>query len=115
MDGDMRAALGQIREIEPRSGPLEQSLSDEDAETHMLRLAAPPRNIGLAEARQEAGREAGTVIGDLDGDAGPVPGRGDAHLAPRELDGVLDEVAEAVHDLGAARHLRLAAGAGGRR
>src|SRR6185312_7473926 len=110
LDYDLRAAIRDVGEADPCAGALQQTLRNEDAESHMLLIAAaaaPPGDIGLADARQHLLREARPVIDDVDRDRVLAPGGGDADLAPRELRRVLDEIAEAVHDLGAALHQRL--------
>src|SRR6185437_7999908 len=102
------AAIRQIAEAHPRAGALEQALGDEDAEPHMLLgPAASPGNIGLADARENRLREARTIIDDVDRHRILAPGGGDVDFLMRELRRVLDEVAEPVHDFGAARHQRL--------
>src|SRR5690242_16175513 len=106
---DLCAAIGHVGEADACAGALQQALRDEDAEPHMLALATavPPGDIGLADARQHLLREARPVVDDVDRDGVLAPGGGDADLAPRELRRILDEIAEPVHDLGAALHQRL--------
>src|SRR5271168_2422727 len=104
---NMRAAFRQIIENQPRSAALEQALRDEDAETHMICRTGARRDVGLAESSEQMQWEPGSVIGDLDGDCRFVPEGGDADLAAGELDRILNEVVEPVHDLGAAPHQRL--------
>src|SRR5713226_958027 len=111
LNDDVRSALGQVGEIDLCASALEQGLRDEDAEPQMLRLAATAhrrpgpergmasREIGLPKARQQMRRKSGTVIDDLDGDRVAVPGARGGDLAAGELDGILDEIAEPVHDL----------------
>ena len=80
----------------------------------MVCRAGARRNVRLAKAPKQVQRKPRPVIGDLDGDRRAVPEGGDADLAPGELDGVLNQVVEPVHDLGAAPDERLL-GAGLRR
>jgi len=103
----MRAAFRQIIKHQPRSAALEQALRDEDPEPHMVCRTGAGRDIRLAESAEEVQREPGSVIGDLDGDRLLVPESGDADLAVSELNRILDEVVEPMHDLGAAPNERL--------
>src|SRR5690242_8634946 len=67
---DLCAAIGHIGEADARASALQQALRDEDAEPHMLPLAAAAAgDVGLADARQHLLREARPVIDDVDGDA----------------------------------------------
>ena len=94
------------------AGPLQQRAGDEDAkpEPGMLALvgARPPRQIGLADPLQHVGRDAGAVVGDHDLDGLAVPPRVDLDRVAGEVDGVLQDVADAVEDRGIARADRLA-------
>src|SRR5438105_386053 len=107
---NMRAAFDEIVEGQFGTAAFEQALRDEDAEPHMARGAGPGRQVGLAEPAEQMGREPGPVIGDLDRDAVAVPRGRDADLLTRELQRVLDQVVDAVNDLGAAPHHRLVLG-----
>src|SRR3954471_20737770 len=88
------------------AGAFQQRLGDEEAETKAAaRLAAAGlagvawpamRDVGLAEPADDVGRKARPVIGDRDADAAGVPARRDGHVCVREVDRVLDDVAEPV-------------------
>src|SRR5215471_18896930 len=104
---NMCAAFRQIVKDQLRAAALEQALRDEDAEPHMVRRTGARRNIRLAEPPEQMQREPRPVIGDLDGDRRLVPKGGDADFAAGELDRVLNEIVEPVHDLGAAPNERL--------
>src|SRR5262249_59946546 len=107
---NLGAAFRKVPETEPRAGALEQTLGDENAETHVLCLAtAASGNVGLADTGKHVRAETRPVVHHLDADLvlGPVD-RHD-HLALSESYSVLDEVTEPMHDLGAARDLRLLA------
>ncbi len=64
---------------------------------------AAARQIGIAQPPQHIRRESGAVVGDGDDDLAAGPGDQHLDLLARELDGVLQQVAEAVHDLRPAR------------
>ena len=89
-----------------RAGALEQGLGDEEAEAEAAGLAvaavvagaAAGGDIGLADAVDDAGGEARAVVDDGDGDLVGVPVGADLDLALGEIDGVLDEVGEALDD-----------------
>src|SRR5262249_13391941 len=107
---NLGAAFRKVPETEPRAGALEQTLGDENAETHVLCLAtAASGNVGLADTGKHVRAETRPVVHHLDADLvlGPVD-RHD-HLALSESYSVLDEVTEPMHDLRAARDLRLLA------
>src|SRR5580693_2896014 len=104
---NMRAAFRQIIEHQLGSAALEEALRDEDAEPHMVCRTGAGRDVRLADSSEQVQREPRSVIGDLDGDCRLVPERGDADLAAGELDRVLNEVVEPMHDLGAAPNERL--------
>src|SRR5580704_15283461 len=104
---NMRAAFDEVVEGQFGAAALQQALRDEDTEPHMARGAGPGRQVGLAEPAEQKGRKTGTIIGDLDRDPVAVPRRRDADLVARELQRVLDQVVDAVDDLGAAPHHRL--------
>src|SRR5690606_37795258 len=59
-------------------------------------------HIGLAQARQNLGGEAGAVVQDVDLDPAGVDHGGQPHLAGGEVGGVLDQGGQAVDDLGQA-------------
>ena len=103
----MRAAIGKIFERKPRTAALEQGLRDENPEPHMVCHAGARRKIGLAEAPEQVERKPRSVIADLDRDGRRIPESGDVDLARGELDSILNEVGEPVHDLGAASNQRL--------
>src|SRR5438552_6202469 len=107
---NMRAAFDEIVEGQFGAAALQQALRDENAEPHMARGAGPGRQVGLAEPTEQMRRKARSVIGDLDRDAVLVPRRRDADLLTRELQRVLDQVVDAMDDLGAAPHHRLGLG-----
>ena len=107
------------------SGPLQQSLGNEEAQTHAMRIAvlapisAPfhlprrsRRNIWLAQGVQHQGRYPRSVVGDGDAYLPLRPGGLDLHRLAREIDGVLDQIADSVEDARSALTHRLAGGGG---
>src|SRR6516162_8005817 len=104
---NMRAAFGKIVEDKPCTAALEQALRDEDPEPHVVRYTRTRRKIGFTKAPQEVKGKPRAVIVDLDRDGLGVPESSDAYLASRELDRILDEVVEPMHDLGAPPDQRL--------
>ena len=112
----MRAAIGKVVEGEPSAAALQQALGDEDAEPHMVGRAGARRQVRFAEAPELVDGKPRPVIVDLDRDDRAIPVSGDADLARGELNGILNEVVEPVHDLRAAPDERLLArGLAGRR
>ena len=59
------------------------------------------------EPEKDQGTAIQGVIADLDRDGRRIPESGDVDLARGELDSILNEVGEPVHDLGAASNQRL--------
>src|SRR5207245_2308086 len=107
------AEPARIAEIDRGARALQQGLGDEKPEAEAAAGLCPlaRRHIGLADAVDDLGREARSVVGDGEGDllAIPVPADGDGLLG--EVDGVLDQVAEPIDDTGAASPDRLRADA----
>src|SRR5262249_33654858 len=96
-----------VLEVERRARALQQGLGDEEAEPQAARLAlaalpATAGDVGLADPGDDLGGKARTVIGDGDGDVLTAPGGGDLDPLVGEIDGVLEQVSEAVKDRGVA-------------
>src|SRR6202790_4055305 len=95
-------------------GALQQRAGDEDPETEPAVIAlgfvgaAPPRQIRLADALQDVGREAGAVVRNHDLDGLGIPPRVHFHGFAREIDGGFQDVADAIEDRRIARADRLA-------
>src|ERR1700722_14682281 len=112
-----RAALGELTVLqrEPRARALEQRLGDEKAEPEpgvLVGGALAPAAAGderLAHAVHDIRRKARTVVVDRDPDLVAAPVGLDLHPLAREINRVLDQVAEPVHDRRIARDLRLVA------
>ena len=99
------------------AGALQQRPRDEHAEPEPGVLArrvdrpAPPRQIGLADPLHDIRRKARTIVGNHDFDRVVVPPRIHFDLVAREIDGVFQDVADAIEDRGIAQADRfLAAG-----
>ena len=94
---------------------LEQGLGDEEARAPCRRSRDARRagvalaHEGVADPADQLGRIAGTVVADPEPELRRVPVEVDPDRRRREVDGVLHEVAQPLHDLRAARHRRLAA------
>src|SRR5262249_43070439 len=96
-----------VLEVEPRARALEQGLGDEEAEPQAARLAlaalpATAGDIGLADAVHDLRGKARTLMGDGDGDVLTAPGGGALDPLGGEMEGVLEQVSEAVKDGGVA-------------
>src|SRR5438105_5686714 len=95
------------------AGPLQQRAGDEHSKPEPLMLAlgvsdvATPRQIGLADPLDEVGRNAGSVVGNDDLDGIVVPPRIHLHRGPRKIDGVFQDVADAIQNSRIARADRL--------
>src|SRR5215472_9878404 len=110
--GDLhhRAVIGEdaVAERYVCAGALEQGARDKDAkpEAAMLTLvlvgAAPPRKIRLADPLQDIGCKARSVVGNLDLNGLVVPPGVDLDRGAREVNGILQNVADAVEDGGIA-------------
>src|SRR5262245_31230843 len=99
-----------VLEIEPRPGAFQQRLGDEEAEPEAARfmpgrialgalaLAPAAGDIGLADPLHDLRSKAGTVVGNGDGNLLPAPGGGDLDPLVGEVDGVLEQIAEAIED-----------------
>src|SRR5258707_590490 len=96
------AAGAAVAEDHRRAGALQQRLGDENAQAHMSFLALARRNEGRSQFVEQRLREARPVVGDLDLRPLARPARDDGDFAPCERDGVLHDVADALHDLRAA-------------
>src|ERR1043166_2435478 len=109
---DDGAALGR-RAIEARqraAAALDQGLGDKEpeAEAAGFRLgrrapAAAARDVGFAQPAEDFGRKTGTVVGDRDADFLFAPVGGKLDPQAREIDCVLDQIAEPVEHRGVAR------------
>ena len=105
---------GPVGEGDPGAGALEQRAGDKHPETEAAVLAlgfvdaAPARQIGLADTLQNVGREARAIVGNDDLDGLGVPPRIHLHRRPREIDGVFQDVADAMEDCRITRADRLA-------
>src|SRR3546814_3337756 len=75
----------------------------------MLAAGGAGRDIGLADRGEQRGRKARAIVVNDDVHPAVVPGEADFDIGLRELRRVLDEIAEAVQDFGAARDDRLGA------
>ena len=113
----MRAAIDKVVEGKPSAAALEQALRNEDAEPHMVRHTGARREVGFSEAPEQVEGKPRSVIVDLDRDGRRIPIDGDADLPSGELNRILNQVVEPVHDLRAAPDEGLFPGglAGGRK
>src|SRR6195256_993642 len=117
-----RAALRKLAVFQGqcRAGALQQGLGDEKAEAQPGRLVRGPYPLppagdeGLAQAVHDLGRKARAVVIDGDRHLVAAPFGRDLDALAREIDGVLHQIAEPIHDRRIARHHRLLARAGGR-
>ena len=97
------------------AGALQQRPRDEHAEPEPAMLAlgvvglAPARQIGLADPLEDVGRKARPVVGNHDFDGFVVPPRIHLDLVAREIDGIFQDVADAIEDRRIARADRLLA------
>src|SRR5712671_269760 len=104
---------GPVGEGNLGAGALEQRAGDEHPETEAAMIAlgfvdAPARQIRLADTLQYVGRETRAIVGNDDLDGLGVPPRIHFHRRPREIDGVFQDVADAMEDCRIARADRLA-------
>src|SRR5882724_3101249 len=108
---------GPVAEGNLCAGALKQGSGDEHAEAKAIMLvlrlvgAAPPRQIGFADAVQHVGCDARSIVGNDDLDGLGVPPRVHLHGRAREIDGVFQDIADTIKDRRIARADRLA-GAG---
>src|SRR5579863_6914042 len=101
-----RAMLGKgpVGEGDPGAGPLQQGAGDKypEPEPAMLALgvvaAAPPRQIGFADALEDVRCDPRSVVGDRDLDHFRIPPRVHLDGLAGEIDGVFEDVADAVQD-----------------
>src|SRR5262245_2977067 len=101
-----------VLKVERRARALQQGFGDEEAKPQAARLAvaalaATVGDVGLADPVHDLRGKARTVIGDRDGDVLAVPGGGDIEPLVGEIDGVLEQISEAVKDGGVAAADRL--------
>src|SRR5882757_3498881 len=105
---------GPVGERHLGAGALQQRPRDEHAEPEPAALALrivrapPPRQIGLADPLQHIRRDAGSIVGNHDVNGLGIPPGIDLHGGAREVDGVLEDVADAVEDRRVAHACRLA-------
>src|SRR5262249_20414121 len=101
-----------VLKVERRARALQQGFGDEEAQPQAARLAvaalsATVGDVGLADPVHDLRGKAWTVIGDGDGDILTVPGGGDLDPLVGEIDGVLEQIPQAVEDGGVAPADRL--------
>src|SRR5262245_39588468 len=107
-----RPAVGKrpVLEIERRPRAFEQRLGNEEAEPETagflaariavgaLTLAPATGDIGLADPLHDLRRKAGAVVGNGDGYLPTAPGGRDLDPLMREVDGVFEQVPEAIEN-----------------
>src|SRR6185295_8864566 len=73
-------------------------------------LLVSQREVGIADLIEDLLRKAGPVIADGDGDLPGIPADLDAHMPGRELQRILNEIAEPVQQRRAVLQARFATG-----
>src|SRR3954468_7809515 len=105
---------GAVLEIERRTRALQQRLRNEEAEPEAARLTvdalallSAAGDVRLADSVHDLRSKARAIVGDGDGDVLSAPGGRDVDPLAGKVDGVLQQVSQAVEDCGIAAADRL--------
>jgi hypothetical protein len=91
-DHNLGTAAIEVRKLQLGARTLQQRLSDEDPETHVLALAISRRHVWLAQAFEQSARKSWTIVADCNDNVTFAPPGDNVDPVGRELNRVLHEI-----------------------